>query len=52
MTRISSQGADGLWKADKIELPQPGIWTVVIGGALGPDNRLALDGPIVITHSR
>ena len=48
-TRIASLAADGNWKVKKIELPRPGIWTVVVNIALNATHRLMLKGPIVIT---
>ncbi len=48
-TQIASPAADGYWKVKKIELPRPGIWTVVVNIALNATHQLVLKGPIVIT---
>jgi len=47
-TRVASQGSDGAWQVDGIELSQPGNWTVAVSALLGPTRRLVLDAPIVI----
>lgn len=48
MQRAAVQDADGAWQVDRIELAQPGNWTVTVDAALSPARRLALAAPIVI----
>lgn len=47
-TRIAAQNSDGAWQVDRIELSQPGDWTVIVDARLGPAKRLVLDAPIAI----
>lgn len=48
MTRVASQGADGLWHVEGIELPQPGNWMVGVTAVFNPTSRLSIAAPIVI----
>ncbi len=48
ITRLALQGSDGLWRVKRIELPQPGDWTVTVSAALGHGKRVVLTAPIVI----
>jgi copper resistance protein D len=48
ITRIASQGADGLWHVEGIELPQPGNWMVGVTAEFNPTSRLSIAAPIVI----
>ena len=47
-TRFASQGSDGVWQVDGVELSQPGNWTVAVAAVLSPTSRLMLAAPIVI----
>lgn len=47
-TRIAVQDADGAWQVNRLDLTEPGNWTVTVDAALGPDSHLILDAPIVI----
>jgi nitrogen fixation protein FixH len=46
--RVARQDSDGAWQADRIELSQPGNWTVSVDAALGAAGHLTLTAPIVI----
>jgi copper transport protein len=46
--RAATKDADGVWHVDGLQLPESGNWTVSVGAALGPGNRLDLTAPIVI----
>ena len=48
ITRSALQDSDGLWQVKRIELSQPGNWTVTVSAVLGPGKRLVLAAPIVI----
>lgn len=47
-TQMASLNPDGTWKVGRIELPQPGIWTVLVGILLSRGDPLVLKGRIVI----
>jgi copper resistance protein D len=48
VSRNATQGADGLWHVDGIELSQPGNWMVEISATFNPTSRLDVAAPIVI----
>jgi len=48
ITRTALQDADGRWQVKRIELSQPGNWTVTVTAMLGPGNLIVLAAPIVI----
>ncbi len=48
ITRPALQDSDGLWRVKRIELSQPGDWTVTVSAVLGPGKRVVLTAPIVI----
>ena len=48
ITRPALQDSDGLWRVKRIELSQPGDWTVTVTALLGHGGRLVLTAPIVI----
>ena len=47
-TRIAVQDSDGAWQVNRLDLSEPGNWTVTVDAALGPNSHLVLDAPIVI----
>jgi putative copper resistance protein D len=47
-TRAASQDADGVWHVDRIELSEPGNWTVAVDAVLTSGGRLQLAAPIVV----
>jgi len=51
-TRIAVLDSDGAWQVNRLDLPQPGNWTVRVDAALGPKGDLILDAPIVIEGER
>jgi putative copper resistance protein D len=50
--RIAVQDSDGAWQVNGLKLSEPGNWTVTVDAALGPNNHLLLDAPIVIEGER
>lgn len=48
VTRIAVQDADGAWQVDRLELSQPGNWTVTVDAVVGPTSHVVLEAPIVI----
>jgi copper resistance protein D len=47
-TRAAAQDADGVWHVDRIELSEPGNWTVSVDAVLASGGRLQLAAPIVV----
>ncbi len=45
---VAFQDPDGAWVVDRVDLAQPGNWTVSVGAVLSPANRVVLTAPIVI----
>ena len=48
ITRPALQDAAGIWRVKRIELSQPGDWTVTVTATLGPGERVVLAAPIVV----
>lgn len=48
VTFSAIRGPDDTWQADRIALPEPGNWAVVVKAELSPGKELVLDAPIVI----
>jgi hypothetical protein len=46
--RTAQENADGAWQVDRIELSQPGNWTVTVDAELTATDRAVLAAPIVI----
>ena len=46
--RPAREDADGAWQVDRIELSQPGNWTVTVNAELTATHRAVLAAPIVI----
>ena len=46
--RTAQKSADGAWQVDRIELSQPGVWTVTVNAELTATARAVLAAPIVI----
>ncbi len=47
-TRIAVQDSDGAWQVNRLDLSEPGNWTVAVDAALTNNSHLLLDAPIVI----
>jgi hypothetical protein len=46
--RPAREDADGAWRVDRIELSQPGNWTVTVNAEFTATDRDVLSAPIVI----
>jgi putative copper resistance protein D len=46
--QTAQENADGAWQIDRIELSQPGNWTVTVDAELTATDRAVLSAPIVI----
>jgi copper resistance protein D len=53
ISRTAVQQSDGVWRANDIDLPQAGNWTVrvTIGSSAG-EKSIVLDAPIAIEHGK
>jgi uncharacterized membrane protein len=48
LERIASEQSDGAWLVKDVELPDAGIWTVIVTITTKGGSRIVLDAPIVI----